>query len=127
MFGWLFDTKRYEKYVPFLEGLLEETPNPRMTKRWSIGYLIQFEFFFKPVKVKLEYNIVRKTWDISTWTGEEFLFYYDCLDFKPNEAIDFMIARFGLRKIVNEMVQEKNEKDRQKSENKKALLDRYVK
>lgn len=127
MFKWLIgifkeDPKKPHtwdgQYRAFLKGLAD-TKTPTITTRWSLAYLYAVNLDYGDVSVEVEYNTVRDTWEIETWSKEAktFLFYYDCLHTPPRKAIDFVLDRYGIESIVNKAVAEK-----EKAKNKSAHI-----
>ena len=125
----IFESKPKKKsdYVKFLENLTS-THEPRIVApRVSLGYILVFEFVFPDVKIKLEHNNVRYKWDIETWSkeAEKHLFYYDVLDRRPVDAINFMIDKYNLVEIANEMKNKISEKKKKEAEIEKSVLEKY--
>jgi hypothetical protein len=106
------------QYRAFLKGLADKK-TPKITTRWSLAYLYTVNLDYGDVSVEVEYNTVRDTWEIETWSREAktFLFYYDCLNTPPYKAIRFVLDRYGIEDIVNKAVA-----DKEKAKNKSAYI-----
>lgn len=78
-----------------------------------------FTFYFPDdIKIQVEYNTVRREWDIEIWSGKSgsFLYYYDCLSFRPWQTINYMVKRFDLATQVEAAVKIKRERERKERE-----------
>ena len=101
--------------LQFLKNL-SEAHDPIIRERWALSYIYEFTLNFPQIKVELEYNIIRKKWDILIWSIEakEFLFYYDLLDRRPCDSINFILEKYNLVSLKDEAESLKTKKDKEK-------------
>lgn len=142
MFGWIrrilgrrvyspplaIEAKPYEpEQLRFVRGLCESHPNVKPSMRLALGYIYKFTFMFPDVKMEVEYNVIRKEWDIELWSfATGFLYYYDCISPKPRSTIAYVVDRYDLRKKVEEAKQLQKAKDDGREQNAADLKSKYL-
>lgn len=129
---WPFKKKKSwdEKYLEFMTNLCDSEEPIISRDGWSSGYLYQMTVMFKVARihVQIEYNYVRKSIEIETWSFEaqEFLFYYDCTDRKPKKTIAYFMNRYELWTMINEVVEIKDRNIKEQKIAKNKVLKRFL-
>jgi hypothetical protein len=140
LFGWLFGRSSNKGKSPkkpveperlrFVKALCERNPEVNKSPgQWSLGYMYTFCMIFPDgIKIEVEYNIVRREWDMEIWSANAgtFLYYYDCLDRKPYETIDYLIDRFGLQAKLNRAIAEKKARESKKNDQVAKIKAKYL-
>lgn len=135
MFGWLFGRKKLPKpcepeQLRFVKALCERNPDVNKSPgRWALGYLYKFDIAFSDgIKIEVEYNTVRREWDVEIWSANAgtFLYYHDCLDRKPVETINYLIDRFDLRTKLDRAIEEKKDHEAKKNDQVAAIKAKYL-
>lgn len=92
---------------------LSERETPQIVERMALGYLHEFTLVFKEVKIEVEYNDIRGTWEMEIWCfpARTFLFYHDILDIQPRQAIDFLIEKYDLGSRLDAALKRKQESE----------------
>ncbi len=116
------------RYRAFLNGLADRK-TPLITASWESGFEFRIALHYGDVTVDVEYNRIRGTWELETWSHEAKtqLFYYDCLDWPPHKAIKFLQDRYGLEEMVNEAVLIKEEAEKKTIEATEKVIETYTK
>lgn len=134
LWTWLFGSKEKKgvlepESLRFVKNLCEKHKLHSTTERWCIGYLYVFEFYFPDgIRIKVEYNKVRREWDMEIWSSQSssFLFYHDCLSPKPWQTINYLIDRFGLAAKVDAALEKKRGQESKNAEVERQIKEKYL-
>lgn len=124
-----FEWPEHAEQLRFVTAVCE-AGNPAITERWALGYLYEITLQFQDgIKINVEYNYVRQTWDMQIWSSESktILYYYDCLSPRPWSTINYLIDRYGLKEKVEQAIAEKNAKKANQKSIEQEIKDKYLK
>ncbi len=127
MFEFLFGKKKLSNRLKFVQGICEKH-EPKIAESWLIGYIFEFKLKFPDcIRITVEYNTVRHEWDVEIWNNKtsNILFYYDCLDRKPHETINYLVKRFDLRERLHAAIDLKELKDKSLEAIDDGVIEKY--
>ncbi len=135
-FSWLFakESKKNEKMswqeecLLFVQGLAE-AKTPQIEQSLMLGYLLHIRLYYNDIFIKLTYNTVRHEWELRIWSGEvgSFLFYHDCLDESPLQAINYLVKKYDLSSRVRCAVEQMKKEELEKTSRKEDIIMDYIK
>jgi len=114
------------KRLQFVEAVCNaEKPSIRYKE---LGRWFDCVLYFDDVQITVKYYLTNNEYDVEIWNkrGQEFLFYYDCLDFKPWDTIDYLMDRYNLRPRFEHFIKSKQEESDRGYKSNKDLLDKYM-
>jgi len=114
-----------ESYLDFIEGLFEKEVPKVKIKNYLYGARANFDF--KELDVEVEFNDIRRKWDIKVWSkkAHSHIYYYDYFDKTPYLPINYLIAKYNLREEFDKILKEEQEKRDHENKIKSDIIKKY--
>ncbi len=102
---------------------------PSISAAWYLGYLYEIALLYPVdgIVVKIEYNTIRRKWEIEIFSNGKELYYRDVYDRQPYDAINFLIEKYGLQTRVDLAISNRKMLDKQREDELDKIKNKYVK
>lgn len=119
----------HKECYDFVVGLIEERG---ITKH--VGYFLfrtehQWSIDYGDVDIKAKYKESTCEWDIAIWcrSAGKILFYHDFMDTKPQEAIAYVVEKYGLIELTEVKIKQRKAREAASQKNAEDTIAKYTK
>lgn len=126
--GQPFKLRPEPESLRFLRGLSEHEKPFIQFDSWA-GYQYTAILSFRSVKVELEYNRIRRRWQLEVWdrqTCRSLYGYYETWSDAEPATRDFLLETYGLREKIDEMMERDRKRKQEDSQRTAALKAKYL-